>query len=98
MYSSTQIAAFRAKEWVRGIVRQVLLSIGIASVLVYLLEPTIDGHAAFLPITVGTIGMCVFFGIPAGLALWVAYRILRFAIGSPAALTRHNRPFRRRAL
>jgi len=90
MYSSPQIGAYRAREWLRSILRQILLSIGIASVLVCLLEPAIDGHAAFLHFAVGTVAMCVFFGIPAGLVLWLAYRVLRFAIGSPARSPRRR--------
>lgn len=51
-------------------------------------EPGIDRHAGVLPLTFGNIAICVFFGIPAGLALWLVCRILRFAIGSPAILRR----------
>lgn len=62
----------------RGI-RQFLLVWGIASIAVYFLEPSIDGHATVLPLSFSTVAMCICFGAPLALIVWFAWRVLHFA-------------------
>jgi hypothetical protein len=66
--------AFRAKEGARRIVREILVAAALTIAVLYAFLSQPEGSHLSI---IGTI----IYGIPIGIVLWLAYRVVRFAVG-----------------